>query len=278
MSLEALVRDLQAMGVACTVMESGADGALLVTPECGRVLGLWPHWRGENALWVEPGFPGSLAAGSKDDSWTCPGGDRMWLAPAAEFLGEGRLPPPAIDPGSWDVLAEKGGFMMENRGNALAWKAGVRVAFRIRRRVRPLTEAEMERRWGATWLRRAGYEEESTLALPGSFLPGAALWNTVRVRPGGEARIGMDPAGARCRITHLEDMGAGRAILLVRDAGAGRPDARARGELSCFSTAAAAGQAARPAADRVSWNLALCAFSGRTAEVRGLAERLADLS
>jgi hypothetical protein len=271
-SLEAIVRSLRAMGVACTVMESGADGALLVTPECGRVLGLWPHWRGENALWTDPNFPGSLAIGAKDDSWTCPGGDRMVLAPAGEFLDDGRSPP-AIDPGSWEVQPEKGAFVMENRGDALAWKTGVRIGFRIRRRIRPLAEPEMGERWGVTWMRRAGYEEQAALSLQSGSLPGAALWNAVRVRGGGETSAALSPGGERCRIVHLEELDAGRALLLVREVETGGPGPRSGGEISCLSPGV--GEAGRSPPDRVSWTLWLAAFSGRLSEARGLAERLA---
>ncbi len=277
MSLETFVRDLRAMGVACTVLESGADGALLVTPECGRVLGLWPHWRGDNALWADPAFLGSLAFGAKDDGWRCPGGDRMWLAPAAEFLEDGRTPPPSVDPGSWEPQGEKGAFAMENRGDALAWKSGVRVGFRIHRRIRPLAEAEMEQRWGATWLRRAGYEEEASLGLSGGQVAGAALWNVVRVRPGGETRVALDSAASRCRIVHLEEQAGGRALLLVRDFEGTRPGPRERGtgEISCFSPPVGGGQPGRSSAERAAWALSLCAFSGRASEARTLADRLA---
>ena len=209
--LEGMVRDLKAMGMAFTVLETGSDGALLIAPECGRVLGLWPHWRGENALWVDPGFLGALAAGTKDEEWRCPGGDRMWLAPAAEFLEDGRTPPPSLDPGRWEPQPGKGFFSMENSGDAWAWKSGVRVGFRIHRRIRPLGEAEMEERWGVTWLRRAGYEEEAGLELTEGRLADARLWNTVRVRSGSEWRsarglIGATLSASRMSRTRGPDM------------------------------------------------------------------------
>lgn len=255
MNLECMVRELKALGLTCTVIESGAEGALAVVPECGRVLGLWPHWRGENALWTNSDFLDSLRAGSRDDGWQCPGGDAMRLAPAEEFLEDGRTPPPSLDPGRYQPLREKGVFAMENRGDAWAWKAGLRVGFRIVRRLRPLGEQEMEQRWGSTWLRRAGYQEEAVLELSGGRPPAIGLWNILRVAPGGEARIPLRkywgdtrlaamPAGAvglsdacavvaragdagvrlglaaeeaRPRIMYLQESEPGRAVLVVRD-------------------------------------------------------------
>lgn len=274
MSLETFVRDLRAMGVACTVLESGADGALLVTPECGRVLGLWPHWRGDNALWADPAFLGSLAFGAKDDGWRCPGGDRMWLAPAAEFLEDGRTPPPSVDPGSWEPQGEKGAFAMENRGDALAWKSGVRVGFRIHRRIRALGEAEMEERWGVTWLRRAGYEEEAGLELTEGRLADARLWNTVRVRSGSEWRSARGLIGDAQRIMHVEDTGSGHALLLVRDFPGGQPADPDPGPDALGCCSSPCGLAGRHAAGRLAWTLSLCAFSGRAQEVGALEQSL----
>ena len=73
MGLEEIVVSLKTLGVEYAVLETGADGAVLVLPEYGRVLGLWPHWRGDNALWVNPGFLRLLHIGSKDDGWINPG-------------------------------------------------------------------------------------------------------------------------------------------------------------------------------------------------------------
>ena len=325
MNLEQTVRDLKSLGLDCTVVESGAEGAFGVVPECGRVLGLWPHWRGENALWVDPDFLDALRAGARDDSWLCPGGDAMRLAPAAEFLEDGRTPPPSLDPGRYCRRAEKGVFAMQTSGDAWAWKAGLRVGFRLERRFHPLSEQDLEERWGAAWLRRAGYEEEAVLELPGNRPPSVGLWNILRVRPGGEARIplrrywgdtrlaalpsgtvgladvcavfplagdaavrlGLEAAEVRPRIMYIEEHEPGRAMLLVRDFQAAsppsagsfvecaRPAGRGPGELACFSPVLAGDEPDRRGGGRISWKLAVGAFSGRTAEVRALVHRLA---
>jgi hypothetical protein len=107
-SLEEIVRLLNALGIQYAVQETGTDGAALMLPEYGRILGLWPYWRGENALWVNPEFFRCLQAGSKQEEWLNPGGDRMWLCPESEFFTEdaGRPAdtwqvPRSVDPGTY---------------------------------------------------------------------------------------------------------------------------------------------------------------------------------
>jgi hypothetical protein len=254
-SLEGIARDLNTLGIAYSVLESGAEGALLVVPECGRILGLWPHWRGENALWVDPDFLDQLRIGVKDDGWRNPGGDGLCLAPEAEFLEDGRTPPASVDPGRYERLPEKGQWTMENRGEALGWQSGMRIGFRIQRRIRPLDEKALAGMWGTTYLRQAGYEEESSVELTAGPPFAAGLRSLTCVMAGGEARIplrkywgdtrlaarpsgeidladacavvglrrerairaDLDATEARPRIMYALEREQGRAILLVRD-------------------------------------------------------------
>jgi hypothetical protein len=266
MGLEETVVSLKTLGVEYAVLESGADGAVLVLPEYGRVLGVWPHWRGDNALWVNPGFLRLLHIGSKDDGWINPGGDRMWLAPEEEFLAEGPEVPPAIDPGQFARSSEKSGYAMENKGEALAWKTGSRIRFRLIRRVRQMNEARLADLWGTTWLRQAGYEEETVLEISGDCRAPVWLWNITQARMGAEIRVPLRKrwtetslvtlparslefaedcavvrlrgpqsekveipgADAGNRILCLEERESGRAQLLVKDFAReeGRDDAR----------------------------------------------------
>ena len=103
MTADELVDNLATLGIAHEIRASGVDGLILFLPEYGRVLGIWPHRRSENVLWVNRDFFQSLRVGAKDDGWNNPGGDRLWLAPPGEFLGEGGMVPPAIDPGKFVV-------------------------------------------------------------------------------------------------------------------------------------------------------------------------------
>jgi hypothetical protein len=208
--LQEMVVSLNTLGIDYTVLETGAEGALLILPDYGRVLGLWPHWRGENALWVNPAFMERLRIGVKDDGWTNPGGDRMWLGPEEEFFAEGQGIPPAIDPGRFTRVAEKPCYRMENRGEVLAWKSGARVRFRIERRIRPLGQEELSAAGGAATLRQAGYEEEVTLEVSGDR--GCPVWlcNVTQVPAGAEVRV---PLRRYWGDTGLADLPAGTVGL-----------------------------------------------------------------
>ncbi len=195
MSLEEIVSRLNALGIGYKVLETGTDGAALVLPEYGRVLGLWPNWRGENALWVNPEFFRSLEVGAKQTEWVNPGGDRMWLCPESEFFipdparpAETFSVPHSIDPGSYTSSFEKGGTSLENRGDAWAFRAETRIGFKITRRIRVYGEQELAGLWGATYFRQAGYDEETILEVRDCPIA-VGLWNGVSVRSGGQATV-----------------------------------------------------------------------------------------
>jgi hypothetical protein len=280
MTFEEVVENLTTLGIAHDVRQSGADGTILLLPEYGRVLGLWPRSRAENALWVNPDFFQSLRVGAKDDGWNNPGGDRIWLAPASEFLGEGGVVPAAIDPGKFVLSSDRGAACMANRGEAWAHRSAVRVRFRVTRRLRTLDEAALESAWGSTWLRRAGFEEELELELEGSCPVPVRLWNITQVPPGSEITEG--PAGGGRRVICLEDPDSERARLLVRISSASdgetggfgpwpgrKPAAGAPGEFFLLSPPIPPG-----AKRRLSWKTSTCAFSGRSAEIRRFASRM----
>ncbi len=92
-----------------------ADGArLLVLPEHGRLLGLYPDDADENFLWTNPALRDEASARAyfARRGWSNPGGDRTWLAPEIElFIGdvdrvfETYAVQSALDPGQWKVAA-----------------------------------------------------------------------------------------------------------------------------------------------------------------------------
>jgi hypothetical protein len=205
--LEETVRSLNALGIEFKVLESGTDGAALLLPEYGRILGLWTYWRGENAFWVNPDFFLSLQIGAKQTEWVNPGGDRMWLYPESEFFvpdperpAESYAVPHALDPGAFSLSQEKETHRMENQGSLWAYGAGARIGFKITRRVRVYGERELADLWGTTYLRQAGYEEETVLEVKDSPIA-AGLWSATYLRTGGFARL---PVHA-----HWADMPAG---------------------------------------------------------------------
>ena len=284
MSLEQLVDSLSTLGVAHEVRRSGADGALLVLPEFGRVFGIWPHFRAENALWVNPGFLSALQAGVKDDEWSAPGGDRVWLFPGSEFMSETGAAPAAVDPGKYSVSSDRAVVTMTNRGEAYARRAAAHVRFRITRRLRPLDEPEIDAACGQTWLRRSGYQEELELEVEGACPVPVSLWSIAQAPPGSELSVCQGLSGEE-RLVCVQDGDSERARLLVKSGRAGDGASgysmtpggplaghRARPvELALVSAALPPGKRRRP----LRWSVSLYAFSGRSAEVRQLAARLA---
>ena len=296
MSLEETVVGLNRLGIRTSVMESGADGALLILPEYGRVLGVWPHWRAENVLWENPDFLRLLQIGAKDDEWPNPGGDRMWLGPEKEFFPRGAISP-AIDPGRYAEIPEKGMFVMENRGEARAWASDMRMRFRVVRRIRSLADGEISEHWQTQWLRQAGYVEEAQLEASGEIPPGACLWNITQVRAGAEVllppasvalrgekpvRVELAAERAPSRILCVEEREGGRGHLIVKEfekpaeADAPGPLVECRftpgqgfGEFSCVSSAAGPRERRR-----VTWKSTVYAFSGRVDELRAAAQRI----
>jgi hypothetical protein len=278
MSLEDLVVSMNRLGIAYTVLESGADGAVLILPEYGRVLGVWPHWRGENALWVNPDFLRLLEIGAKDDGWSNPGGDRMWLGPEEEFFPAGAVPP-SVDPGKYEGASEKGVFSMENKGDVRAWKSDLMLGFRIQRRIRPLQEEEISDVWGTRWLRQAGFVEETVLDLTRGVPPNVWLWNLTQVRGGIEVVRGKASEASAGRILLcIEERDDGRGQLLVKSfqAASEGPGSRlgsdAVREISCVSPRAGVRESRRTLL-----RTTLCAFSGRATEIRAAALRMASL-
>jgi hypothetical protein len=311
MSLEEIVGDLTRLGIEHTVLPSGGDGAVLILPEYGRVLGLWPHWRAENVLWVNPAFLMFLKIGSKDDGWMNPGGDCLLLAPEEEFFAEGPGSAPPLDPGQFVRAGDKGGYCMVNQGEARAWRASTRVRFKISRRIRPLAEPRLTELWGATYLRKAGYEEEASLEIAGGSPVPVWLWNVTHVLPGAEVRVppkhrggtpgtgeGLTvmslvgsrpqrlriPAGqAGSRILCVEEQEQGRAQLLVKGFEQGDEHDGQDSLVECrWGRRDGGGEfsCASPPVNgggrlRLQWKTTLCAFSGRREEVLSLGARLA---
>src|SRR5258707_13941101 len=137
MRLTEITARLTTFGLAHAVLPTGTDGALLLLPDYGRVLGLWAGARAESALWINPDFFERLAIGAKDDRWTNPGGERMWLAPREEFMPEDGEVPASMDPGRFTGRPERTGYLMENRGEARGWASASTVRFNMARRVQP---------------------------------------------------------------------------------------------------------------------------------------------
>jgi hypothetical protein len=228
---------------------------------------------------VNPDFFLSLRFGAKDDGWRNPGGDRIWLAPPEEFLGEGGAVAPC--PGGFTLSSDRGAACMTSRGEAWARRSAARVRFRIARLINPQDEAGLDRAWGPTWLRRVGFEEEIQLEIEGKCPVAVQLWNLAQVPPGARV-LGAESSREDGRRTLcLQDLESERArLLVVSYAAAGEepgPPSPAHGrfangtpgELSCSSPPLVPG-----GKRRLHWKKSTCAFSGRSGEIQQVAARM----
>lgn len=304
---------LATLGFDHAVLRSGSDGAALVSSDCGRLLGLWPNARAENALWTDPGFFEALRGAARREEWMNPGGDRLGIGPDEEFLDPAGGEPPSVDPGRYVRLGDREGCRIENRGDAWAARSGVRAAFRIERQFTAFDAKQLAAR-GVPHLRQAGCAETAVLEIgPGS--PPIRLRSIAQVPPGGETWIPLarrwgdtplaaEPIGSfaveagcavlhaggprrtlafggadtRSRLLHLVEAGADRSLLLVKEAIGGEP-----ADLACTTGGDGPCTGLRldsPAVGgatgrhRLAWRLVLYAVCGRTVEIRALLLRI----
>ena len=152
-----------------------ADGTrLLVLPDSGRVLGLYPPGSENNFLWTNPALTTDAANEVFDHTdWINPGGDRTWLAPEIElFIGDLARPletyavPSALDPGNWTLAsATDTDIRLTNATRLRLLRAGREVGVRLVKRVysavNPLGDAVIAR----TGLQYAGYTQVTTVEL-----------------------------------------------------------------------------------------------------------------
>jgi hypothetical protein len=315
-NLRDTVDALATLGFDHAVLPSGSEGAVLVSPDCGRLLGLWPNGRAENALWTDPGFFAALRGAARREEWINPGGDRIWLGPDDEFLHPGTGTPPSVDPGRYVRLGDRDGCRMENRGNAWAARSGTRVEFRIERRFTPFDAKQIAAARGEPHLRQAGCGETTVLEIAPEAPP-VRLRGIVQVPAGGETWIPLaqrwadtplvtEPIGsfavdagcavvhaggqrrtlafggadARSRLYHLADLGAGRSLLLVKEC-----EGEESADLAC--TTGGDGLCTELGLDspaigggtgrlRLVWHHTLYAVLGRTVEIRALLRRIAS--
>jgi hypothetical protein len=307
---------LATLGFDHAVLPSGSEGAVLVSPDCGRLLGLWPNGRAENALWTDPGFFEALRGAARREEWMNPGGDRVWLGPDEEFLDPGTGTPHSVDPGRYVRLGDRDGFRMENRGDAWAARSGARVAFRIERRFTAFDAKELAASWAIPHLRQAGCGETTVLEIAAdaprvrlrsiaqvpaggeTWIPLARRWadtplaaepigsfaveaGCMVVHAGGPRRtLAFGGADARSRLLHLSELGAGRSLLLVKECGGEEPADLAcatGGDGLCTELCLDSPDAGGTTGrQRLVWRQVLYAVLGRTVEIRALLRRIAS--
>jgi len=168
---------------------------MLILPEYGRVLGLYPGDSDENVFWTNPALATAESANAyfHGDGWRNPGGDRTWLAPEIElFIGDLARPgetyavPATLDPGQWRVEGGTRGLQLKNESVVQLKRSGRDIPFAITKQVRmaanPLCDLKLD-------LSYAGYEVTTMLELDeerADSLPARlSVWNLIQLpRPG----------------------------------------------------------------------------------------------
>jgi hypothetical protein len=316
MNLRDTADALATLGFDHAVLPSGGEGAVLVSSDCGRLLGLWPNARTENALWTDPGFFEALRGAARREEWMNPGGDRLWLGPDEEFLDAGAGPPPSVDPGHYLNLGDRDGCRIENRGDAWAARSAVRVAFRMERRFTTFDARQLAASHGVPHLRQAGCAETTVLEIAGraprirlrsmaqvpaggeTWIPLARRWADTAlagepigsfaieagcavVHAGGPRRtLAFGGADGRSKLLHLVEVGAGRSLLIVKECEGDEP-----ADLSCTTGGDGASTelclespsiGGATGRQRLAWRQLLYAVLGRTVEIRALLRRIAS--
>lgn len=175
-------------------------GRIVVLPDAGRVVGLFPTDE-ENALWVNEAAFDEVGL----QSWPNHGGDRVWISPeqdtmlAAQPDGSfGITIPPELDPAGYAVIS-RDDLSCELRASAAVRfrRACETVELEWSRRIEALSDApHLHGRLSA-----AGYRVTTTLRaaeppLPDEVQP--AIWSILQVPPG--ARIAVPTHRAARRI------------------------------------------------------------------------------
>lgn len=175
-----------------------ADGArLLVLPEHGRLIGLYPAEGDANFLWTNPALDAAESSRLyfSRAGWSNPGGDRTWLAPELDlFIGDPRRPfetyavPSALDPGNWKpVSAMSAEVILENRTRLRLLRAGRDVDVRLVKTYTPAVNPLRGSPADGAGVQYAGYALATTLELdppPGKPVR-LGVWNLLQLpQPG----------------------------------------------------------------------------------------------
>lgn len=173
-------------------------GNLVVLPQGGRVLGLYPKGSPENFFWTHDALHSSdgiqhLYAESR---WPNPGGDRTWLSPTTElFVSDLRRfwqtwrEPVAVDPGRYSCRKIPGGLQLTNRPRIELRRRRQTVDLTMEKTLHPATDPF---RYEAKTLGAyafAGYTTRSTLTLrrePKNSRVPIGLWQILQLPPDGE--------------------------------------------------------------------------------------------
>jgi len=187
-----LRRTLMRAGKRTESMSFPDGSRLLLLPEHGRLLGLYPADDDANFLWTNPALATAESAEAyfRRGGWPNPGGDRTWLAPEIElFIGDlarsahTYAVPAALDPGNWTLASATHTELRLTQATCLRLhraKQDVRVRLEkvLRPTGNPLPDAGLD---------YAGYSQATTLEVePQPGVPTRlGIWNLLQLpQPG----------------------------------------------------------------------------------------------
>jgi len=198
---EALRATLRGAGHPPLELGQAGQGALLVLPFGGRVIGLFAEPQGKNFLWVNPALAeaGSAKAFLAGTGWLHTGGDRTWVSPEVEFhIGDladpwGTYQPPlAIDPGQYMTTMLGESIGMQNRARVTFHRHKVEAEVEIEKWVRLIANPLRAEPWFGQVAQAAyaGYELSTTLRLTNArATPPISLWSLTVVPPTGQVIV-----------------------------------------------------------------------------------------
>jgi hypothetical protein len=174
------------------------DGKLVVLPQGGRVIGLYPKGSQESFFWTHDAL--RSADGIRhlytESRWPNPGGDRTWLSPTTElFISDLRRfwetwrEPVAVDPGNYSCREIKGGLKLANRPKIELRRRKQTVELAMEKTVHPAADPFRYEADAVGDYAFAGYTTRSTLTIlrePRNSRVPIGLWQLLQLPPDGE--------------------------------------------------------------------------------------------
>jgi hypothetical protein len=194
-----LIETLAAIGKPAETWESTDGTKALVLPHGGRILGLFAPGDDESFFWTHPalGDPGSARDFYQGSQWHNSGGERTWLAPEVDFFFpdfpdlKTYWQPRELDPGSYQVLRNNGGFSWANHATLTLSRSQRKVDLEITKSLTPaLNPLRYEHEPLDSAVRYAGYTLHGALQVRSSDpAPPVGLWHLTQLPHGGDMLV-----------------------------------------------------------------------------------------
>jgi len=173
-------------------------GSLVVLPQGGRVIGLYPKGSRENFFWTHDALSSvdSIQRLYAESRWPNPGGDRTWLSPTTELFvsdltrfWETWREPVAVDPGSYTCSEVKGGLKLANRPKLELRRRKQAVELAMEKTLHSAADPFRYEADAVGDYAFAGYTTRSTLTVlrePRNSRVPIGLWQLLQLPPDGE--------------------------------------------------------------------------------------------